>query len=89
MINKRLQIDNLQAVRFAMSIRTFFTAKRSANYLRLKRALYRREAWFNVTVCLRQQPLNRVAFMGFVFAMGGRRQVCVSLALGSIEYIAN
>ena len=38
--NKRLQLDNLQAVRFAVSLSLHFTAKRPAYKLRLKRALY-------------------------------------------------
>ena len=37
--NKRLQLDNLQAVRFAVSLSLHFTAKRPAYKLRLKRAL--------------------------------------------------
>ena len=37
--NKRLQLDNLQAVRFAVSLSRHFTAKRPAYKLRLKRAL--------------------------------------------------
>ena len=37
--NKRLQLDNLQAVRFAVSLSLHFTAKRTAYKLRLKRAL--------------------------------------------------
>ena len=39
MYNKRLQLDNLQAVRFAVSLSLHFTAKRTAYKLRLKRAL--------------------------------------------------
>ena len=39
MHNKRLQLDNLQAVRFAVSLSLHFTAKRPAYKLRLKRAL--------------------------------------------------
>ena len=39
MHNKRLQLDNLQAVRFAVSLSLHFTAKRTAYKLRLKRAL--------------------------------------------------
>ena len=38
--NKRLQLDNLQAVRFAVSLSLHFTAKRPSYKLRLKRALY-------------------------------------------------
>ena len=37
--NKRLQLDNLQAVRFAVSLSLHFTAKRPSYKLRLKRAL--------------------------------------------------
>jgi len=37
--NKRLQLDNLQAVHFAVSLSLHFTAKRPAYKLRLKRAL--------------------------------------------------
>ena len=37
--NNRLQLDNLQAVRFAVSLSLHFTAKRPAYKSRLKRAL--------------------------------------------------
>ena len=37
--NKRLQLDNLQAVRFAVSLSRHFTAKRPAYKLRLMAAL--------------------------------------------------
>ena len=46
--NKRLQLDNLQAVRFAVSLSLHFTAKRPAYKLRLKRALEQKSIYENL-----------------------------------------